>query len=218
MPERDHARFVADMERVLDIYTGEQPEDEPLVCMDEGIKQLTESLEPPEPVARGREAREDYHYERRGVRIVFLFFEPIRGRRRVRCRDSRTRIDWAEEVRSMLEEDYPKARKVRLICDNLNTHSIASLYEAFPAEEARRLSRRLELIHTPRSGSWLNVAEIELSVLGRQCLERRLSTAKDVDAECDAWERSRNDEGSRVQWRFTTEDARVKLRHLYPQV
>ena len=133
------------------------------------------------------------------------------------CRDSRTRVDWAEEVRRLLDEDYPKARKVKLVCDNLNTHTIAALYEAFPAEEAHRLAGRLEIIHTPRSGSWLNVAEIELSVLARQCLDRRLGSAQEVDAECAAWEAARNAEGSRVIWRFTTEDARIKLKHLYPQ-
>jgi hypothetical protein len=206
------------MERVLDVYAEEHPEDEPLICMDEAAKQMTRDVEPSIPPAPGRAAKEDYHYERRGVRVVFLFFDPIRGRRQVRCRDSRTRVDWAEEVRRLLEEDYPQARKVKLVCDNLNTHAIASLYEAFPAEEAHRLARRLEIVHTPRNGSWLNVAEIELSVLARQCLDRRLGSAEEVDSECATWERARNAEGSRVQWRFTTPDARVKLRHLYPQV
>jgi DDE superfamily endonuclease len=218
VPERDHARFVADMERVLDVYAEEPPEDEPLIAMDEACKQMTEDVEPPAPPSPGRPAREDYHYERRGVRSIFLFFNPTTGRRRVRCRDSRTRLDWAEEVRRLLEEDYPDARRVRLVCDNLNTHAIASLYEAFPAGEAHRLARRLEIIHTPRNGSWLNVAEIELSVLSRQCLDRRIGSPAEVDAACAAWERQRNAEGSRVRWRFTTADARVKLRHLYPQI
>jgi hypothetical protein len=206
------------MERVLDTYTADHAEDEPLICMDEAAKQLTADVEAPTPMAPGRAAREDYHYERRGVRAIFMFFDPLRGWRRVSGRDSRTRIDWAEEVRRLLEEDYPHARVVKLVCDNLNTHAIASLYEAFPAEQAHRLARRLEIIHTPRSGSWLNVAEIELSVLARQCLDRRIGSAAEMDAECAAWERQRNADGSKVTWRFTTEDARVKLRHLYPQV
>jgi hypothetical protein len=206
------------METVLDVYTDAHTEEEPLIAMDEAAKQMTADEVPPLGPAPGHAAKEDYHYERRGVRAIFLFFDPIAGRRRVSCRDSRTRVDWAEEVRRLLDEDYPRARKVKLVCDNLNTHTIASLYEAFPAEEAHRLARRLEIIHTPRNGSWLNVAEIELSVLGRQCLGRRLGSPAEVDAECAAWERARNAEGSRVVWRFTTQDARIKLKHLYPQI
>jgi hypothetical protein len=206
------------MEPVLDAYVAEPDPDEPLICMDEAAKQMTADVEEPTPPEPGRAAREDYHYERRGVRAIFLFFDPNRGWRRVSGRDSRTRVDWAEEVRRLLDEDYPNARKVRLVCDHLNTHSTASLYEAFPAAEAHRLARRLEIIHTPRNGSWLNVAEIELSVLARQCLDRRLGSAQEVDAECAAWERDRNAEGSRVVWKFRTEDARVKLKHLYPQI
>jgi hypothetical protein len=146
-----------------------------------------------------------------------VFFDPLRGWRRVRCRDSRTRRDWAEEVRRWLDEDYPQARKVKLVCDNLNTHPIASLYEAFPAAEAHRLARRLEIHYPPRNGSWLNVAEIELSVLARQCLDRRIGNAAELRAEGAAGAQDRNADGSRVEWRFTTADARTKLRHLYPQ-
>ena len=160
---------------------------------------------------------EDYHYERRGVQALFLFFDPVRGWRRVSCRDSRTRLDWAEEIRRLLDEDYPRARKVKLVCDNLNTHAIASLYEAFPAAEAHRLARRLEIHYTPRSGSWLNVAEIELSVLGRQCLDRRIGSAPELRREVEAWAEGRNADRSAVTWRFTTADARIRLRHLYPQ-
>jgi hypothetical protein len=185
--------------------------------MDEASKQLLRDEQAPLPLAPGRPAREDYHYERGGVEALFLFFDPLRGWRRVSGRESRTRVDWAEEVRRLLDEDYPRARKVKLVCDHLNTHSIASLYAAFPAEEARRLARRLEIHYTPRNGSWLNVAEIELSVLARPCLERRLGSREALHAELASWERARNAEASRVEWRFTTEDARVKLRHLYPQ-
>jgi hypothetical protein len=206
------------MEQVLDVYASEHPEDEPLICMDEAAKQLTAPLHEPIPVAPGQPAKEDYHYERKGVRAIFLFFDPIRGRRRVSCRDSRTRIDWADEVRRLLDEDYPKARRVKLVCDNLNTHAIASLYQAFSAAEAHRLARRLEIIHTPRNGSWLNMAEIELSVLERQCLDRRIDSPEALDSDCAAWEGERNGDASRVIWQFRTEDARVKLRHLYPHV
>jgi hypothetical protein len=206
------------MEQVLDVYALPPSEEEPLVCMDEAAKQLLEGLHEPIPPAPGRPPREDYHYQRKGVQALFLFFDPHRGWRRVSCRDSRTRQDWAHEVRRLLEEDYPLARKVRLVCDNLNTHHIASLYATFPAAEAHRLARRLEIIHTPRNGSWLNIAEIELSVLARQCLARRMGAPEALVSECAAWERARNAEGGRVIWKFTTADARVKLRHLYPQI
>ena len=204
------------MEQVLDVYALPPSEEEPLVCMDEAAKQLLEGLHEPLPPAPGQPPREDYHYERKGVQALFMFFDPHRGWRRVSCRDSRTRQDWAHEVRRLLEEDYPLARKVRLVCDNLNTHHIASLYAAFPAEQAHRLARRLRIRHTPRHGSWLNVAEIELSVLARQCLDRRIATLGELRAEVQAWTQKRNADGSRVEWRFTTADARIKLRHLYP--
>lgn len=205
------------MEEVLDLYAAEHPADEPLICMDEASKQLLADVAAPAPPAPGRPAREDYHYERRGVQALFMFFDPVRGRRRVRCRDSRTRLDWAEEIRRLLEEDYPRAKKIKLVCDNLNTHHIASLYERFPAAQARELARRLEIHYTPRNGSWLNVAEIELSVLARQCLDRRIGSAEALAQEVAEWQRQRNADGSRVQWRFTTDDARIKLRHLYPR-
>jgi hypothetical protein len=206
------------MEEVLDLYEAEHTPDEPLICMDESSKQLLRHDSPPLPMKPGRPLREDYHYERRGVQAIFMFFDPIRGWRRANSRDSRTRVDWAEEVRRLLEEDYPEAKRVKLVCDNLNTHHIASLYEAFPAEEARQLARRLEIHYTPRNGSWLNVAEIELSVLSRQCLDRRIGSAADLASELGQWSDARNADGSQVHWRFTTEKARHTLRHLYPQV
>jgi hypothetical protein len=202
------------MEDVLDVYAAGHPPEAPLICMDEASKQLLRGIEV--PVAPGRPAREDYHYERRGTQALFCFFDPVRGWRRVTARDGRTRVDWAEEVRRLLDEDYPHARRVTLVCDNLNTHSIASLYEAFPAAEAHRLARRLDIHYTPRNGSWLNVAEIELSVLARQCLDRRIGSAAELRSEVARWATDRNADGSRVQWRFTTADARTKLRHLYP--
>jgi hypothetical protein len=218
IPEKNHARFVAQMEEVLDVYAAEHSPEEPLISMDEAAKELTSDEVEPIPIAPGQPPKEDYHYGRHGVQALFLFLDPLKGWRRVRCRDSRTRVDWAEEVRMLLEEDYPEARRVKLVCDNLNTHHKASLYEDFPAEQAHRLARRLELIQTPRNGSWLNVAEIELSALARQCLDRRIATAAELASACAAWEHERNAGGSRVEWRFRTADARIKLRHLYPQI
>jgi hypothetical protein len=205
------------MEDVLDLYASDRPADEPLVCMDEASKQLPRHTTPPIPLATGRATREDYHYERRGTRAIFCFVDPNRGWRRVAVTDSRTAVDWAEQVRTRLEVDYPTARTVTLVCDNLNTHTTAALYEAFPADRARAVAKRLELRHTPVHGSWLNVAEIELSVLAKQCLDRRIGSAEDLRTEVAAWEKERNAAASRVDWRFTTADARVKLRHLYPQ-
>lgn len=206
------------MEDVLDVYHAEHTEDEPLICMDEASKQLLEDGMPSLPAARGRPVREDYHYERHGTQALFLFFNPVSGWRRASCRDSRTRIDWAEEIRHLLEEDYPRAPKITLVCDNLNTHSIASLYEAFTAADAHRLKQRLEIHHTPRNGSWLNVAEIELGVLSRQCLNRRIPNAADLKTELAAWQAERNATRSKVRWQFTTDDARRKLHRLYPQL
>jgi hypothetical protein len=185
--------------------------------MDEASKQLLRDEQPAQPPAPGRPAREDYHYERRGTQAIFMFFNPISGQRRVSNRDSRTRVDWAEEIRRLLDEDYPHARKVKLVCDNLNTHSIASLYQAFPAEEAHRLRERLEIHYTPRNGSWLNVAEIELSILSRQCLDRRIGSSAELTRELAAWQTERNAQASVVKWRLTTADARIRLKHLYPQ-
>jgi hypothetical protein len=206
------------MEDVLDVYARTYTPEEPLICMDEASKQLLRDLAEAIPLSAGQPRREDYHYERRGTQALFLFFDPIRGWRRVEATDSRTRVDWAEQIRKLLDEDYPLARKVTLVCDNLNTHSIASLYEAFPAAEAHRLARRLEIHYTPRNGSWLNVAEIELSVLSRQCLNRRIGSPDELAAELASWQAGRNANRAGVQWRFTTAEARVRLRRLYPQV
>lgn len=205
------------MEEVLDLYALPPGDDEPLIAMDEASKELHAHVSPPLPMGPGAPAREDDKYDRRGTRAVFMFFAPLLGWRRASSREHRTRVDWAHEVRRLLDEDFPNARKVRLVCDNLNTHHAASLYEAFPAEEARHLARRLEITYTPRNGSWLNVAEIELSFLSRQCLDRRIADGATLDRELAAWTADRNRDASKVQWQFTTEDARIKLHHLYPQ-
>jgi hypothetical protein len=206
------------MEDVLDVYTIAHSDDEPLICMDEAAKQLLRDEREPLAMEPGRPLREDYHYERRGTAAIFLFFDPIRGWRRSSARDSRTRVDWAQEIRRLLDEDYPNARRVKLVCDNLNTHGIASLYEAFPAHEAHRLARRLEIHHTPRHGSWLNMAEIDLSVMQRQCLDRRIGSTTELADELAQWDDQRNKEACPVKWRMTTPDARITLRRLYPQV
>jgi len=206
------------MEDVLDLYAQEHPADEPLVCMDEASKQLLRDTTAPLPMAPGRPAREDYHYDRRGTRALFCFFDPNRGWRRVSVTDSRTAADWAEQVRILLEEDYPHAKRVKLVCDNLNTHTLAALYEAFPAPQARALAKRLDIHYTPVHGSWLNVAEIELSVLARQCTGRRIGSARELESEVAQWVADRNASRSQVVWKFTTDTARGRLRHLYPQI
>jgi hypothetical protein len=215
--ESDRPRFVARMEEVLDVYQETYDEKRPLICMDEASRQVLEDVTPPLPVQPGKPRRVDDKYDRGEVRSLLMFYDPIRGWRRVGCRASRTRLDWAHEVRRLLEEDYPQAELVTLVCDNLNTHDLASLYFAFDAETAHRLARRLRLVYTPKNGSWLNMAEMELSLLSRQCLgERRFATAAAMDAEIAAWQRDRNDRRRGTNWRFTTADARIKLKSLYP--
>ena len=204
------------MEEVLDVYHETYSADAPLICMDEAAKQVLADVDPALPMSPGRPRREDHHYERKDVQAIFLFFDPLRGWRRVTSRDRRTRIDWAEEIRRLLDEDYPDAARVTLVCDNLNTHGIASLYTAFPPETARRLARRLRIQHTPRNGSWLNMAEMELSVLSRQCLNRRFASVAEMRREIAAWQQDRNRAGLGANWRFTNEEARVKLKGLYP--
>jgi hypothetical protein len=173
----------------------------------------------PERFGRGQNhTRWVYHYQRRDVMAIFMFFDPIRGWRRASVSESRTREDWALQIQQLLEEDYPHARKVKLVCDNLNTHDIASLYHTFPAEKAHALARRLEIHHTPRNGSWLNMAEIELSILAKQCLDRRIPCPTQLQQEITQWNINRNQTNSTVQWRFTTQDARIKLHRLYPQL
>lgn len=204
------------MEKILDIYRENYDEEHPLICMDEAAKQITSDIEPALPMSPGQPRREDHHYQRQGVRALFMFFDPLLGWRRVSSREGRTRWDWAEEVRRLLEEDYPRAERVTLVCDNLNTHDIASLYTAFDAATAHRLVGRLRLEHTPRHGSWLNMAEMELSVLTRQCIGRRFASADRMEAAIAAWQAERNGHHLGATWRFTTTDARIKLHSLYP--
>ena len=206
------------MENVLETYVQVYDPDFPKVCMDETSKQLVKETRAPLPALPGRPERYDYEYERKGTANIFLFTEPLAGWRQVTVTERRTRTDWAVQVRDLLEERYPQAKRLTLIMDNLNTHSPASLYEAFEPAEARRLMERLEIVYTPKHGSWLNIAEIELNALARQCLSRRIGEEATLRRECAAWERERNATPTGVDWQFTTADARVKLKRLYPRV
>jgi hypothetical protein len=206
------------MEDILSVYTRPYDPRCPLVCLDEVSKQLLADARGPEGLAPGRAKRVDYEYARRGTANLFLWCEPLRGRRHVRVTERRTRVDWAHAIRDLLEVHYPEAERVVLVQDNLNTHTPGSLYEAFAPAEAKRLADRLELHYTPKHGSWLNIAEIELSVLARQCLDRRIPDRGTLEREVAAWEADRNAAGGRVDWQFRTADARIKLKHLYPSL
>jgi hypothetical protein len=204
------------MEDVLDVYTRPSDPSRPQVCMDEISTQLLRDTRPPLPVRPGHPAREDYEYERGGVVNVFLFCEPLGGQRWADVTARRTRVDWAHQIKALVDVRYPDAERIVLAMDNLNTHGPAALYEAFPANEAKRLADKREIHHTPKHGSWLNMAEIELSVLRRQCLDRRVPDHAALQAEVTAWQDRRNADGRPIQWRFTTADARIKLQRLYP--
>jgi hypothetical protein len=206
------------MEDVLEVYHLPYDPDYPVVCMDESSKQLIGEIREPIPGKPGQPERIDDEYVRNGVVEIFMEVEPLRGKRHVAVTERRTRKDWALQIKQMLDERYPDAIKVRLVMDNLNTHSIVSLYETFPPEEARRLSERLDIHHTPKHGSWLNMAEIELSVLKGQCLDRRIADIETMQAEVAAWEKGRNNSLKKIDWQFTTPDARVKLKRLYPKI
>ena len=205
------------MEAVLDTYHARYDPRHPLIGRDEAARPLLSDAFDPLPLRPGRPERVDDKYDRHGTCSLFMFDNPLDGWRRVGCRDSRTGIDWAQEVRHLLDVDYPEAELVTLVCDNLNTHNIANLYKAFDARTAGRRRRRLRLVQTPVNGSWWNVAEMELSVLSRQCLgERRFETKAAMEAALVAWAVARNVAKAGTQWQFTTADARVKLKALYP--
>jgi len=205
------------MENILDLYHRPYDPDVPLICMDEKPVQLLGDTRDPLLITPHYPARYDYEYTRNGTASIFLFTEPLEGWRKVNVRKQRTKVDWAQEVRELLVTDYPNARKIILVCDNLNTHTIGAFYVAFPPAEASMLVKRLEIHHTPKHGSWLNIAEIELSALTRQCLDRRLDNLTLLCQETKKWEISRNRNQKPVDWQFTSEDARIKLKWLYPQ-
>jgi hypothetical protein len=216
IPPGQSAAFVAQMEDVLDLYTRPLDPAHPLVCFDEMSKQLVGEVQIPLPMSPGQPARYDTEYERHGTANLFLFTAPLLGWRDIMVTDHRTRLDFAHVIRDLVDVHFAAAERITLVLDNLNTHDPASLYQAFAPAEARRIWDRLEVHHTPKHGSWLNIAEIEFSVLSRQCLDRRIADQATLVTEVAAWVADRNAEGAAVDWRFTTEDARIKLRHLYP--
>ncbi len=218
IPPHANAAFVAQMEDVLAVYRRPYDPCRPQICMDELHKQLLGEVAPPLPLAAGAPRRSDYEYVRNGTANLFMLCEPLRGWRQVIVTARRTKIDWAHCVRELVDVYYPDAECIVLVLDNLNTHTPASLYEAFPPAEARRIAERLAIHHTPQHGSWLNMAEIELSVLSGQCLDRRMEDQATLSEEVGAWNVDRNAAGKGIDWRFTTEDARIKLTHLYPSI
>lgn len=211
-----NAEFVCAMEDVLDLYHEPYDPLRPVVCFDEGTKQLIGETRTPLPRQPGEPRRYDYEYERHGTCNLFMFSEPLAAWRQVAVTEQRTRLEYAHCLKYLADERYPQATLIRLVQDNLNTHRLAALYEAFPPEEARRLAQRFEFHYTPVHGSWLNMAEIELNVLTSQCLDRRIPDKETLVKEVTAWNTHRNQQAASVNWQFTTQDARIKLKRLYP--
>jgi len=206
------------MEDVLDVYKRPYDPKRPQVCFDERPKQLVADVRKPIPAYPGRRARYDYEYKRNGVANLFMMFEPLRGKRRVKVSDRRTKKDFAQCMRELVDDIYPDVDQIVLVMDNLNTHKKASLYEAFEPAEAKRIADKLEIHYTPKHGSWLNMAEIEISVMSRQCLRERMGNVQQLAKEVLLWQRNRNCKEVKVDWRFTTNDARIKLQKLYPSM
>jgi DDE superfamily endonuclease len=218
IPPKANAAFVAQMEDVLDVYIQPLDPKHPQVCFDESSKQQVKEVRTPRLVTPGQPAQYDTEYERNGVSNLFMCFAPLLNWRHVKVTDHRTAVDWAQCMRELVDVHFPDADRITVVQDNLNTHTPAALYAAFPPEEAKRIWDKLEFHYTPKHGSWLNMAEIELSVLSRQCLDRRIPDQGTLIAEVAAWEAERNGSGATVNWRFTTADARIKLKHRYPTI
>lgn len=216
IPPDQSAAFVAQMEEVLDVYTQPLDPARPLVCFDETSKQLVAEVRAPLPMRPGHPERYDSEYERQGTANLFLLTAPLLGWRHVAVTDRRTRTDFAHVMRDLVDIHFPDAERITLVMDNLNTHDPASLYQTFAPAEAKRIWDKLDIHHTPKHGSWLNIAEIEFSVLSRQCLDRRIPDQATLTTEVAAWVIDRNADQTPVNWRFTTDDARIKLKHLYP--
>lgn len=216
IPAQADGEFVYHMEDVLEVYQRPYDPLRPTVCMDESSKQLIGEIAAPLPLESGHAPRYDYEYRRNGVNNLFMFFDPLAGQRFVQVTEQRTKIDWAYAIRDLVDLHYPHAERITLVMDNLNTHSPGSLYEAFEPAEAQRIADRLEIHHTPKHGSWLNMAELELGILARQCLDRRIPDAATLKRCVRLWQSNRNQAQTRVDWRFTTADARIKLKRLYP--
>ena len=217
IPPEGNGEFVARMERVLDIYKLPYDENCPVVCMDESPKQLIEDLSST-PIQKGQEARIDYEYIRHGMVNIFIANEPLKGKRLVEVTEFKTKKDWAAFIKRICDEMYPQAKKIILIMDNLKTHGASALYETFLPEEAKRLWDRFEFIYTPKHGSWLNMAEIELHVLNGQCLNRHIASMDVIKKEVNAWQNHRNNKDAKISWQFTNEQARIKLKKLYPSI
>jgi len=218
IPPKANTAFVAAMEDVLEVYTRPHDPSRPLVCLDETSKQLVAETRTPLPMRPGQPARYDYEYRRNGTANLFMLFAPLEGWRHVKVTRQRTAVDYAHALRDLSDIHFPAAEQILLVQDNLNTHAPSALYEAFPPAQARRLIERFEWHYTPKHGSWLNLAESELAVLSRQCLDRRIKDAATLDREVTAWLSRRNANHSKASWRFTTEDARIKLKSLYPSL
>ena len=218
IPPEANADFVAAMEDVLEVYQRPRDPQHPLVCLDEQSKQLIKETRTPIAAAPGRVERGDYEYERNGTANLFMLFAPLEGWRHVHVTERRTKRDFAEVVRALVDVHFPAAEKIVLVMDNLNTHKVASLYEAFPPAEARRLVEKLEIHYTPKHGSWLDMAETELSILTKQCLDRRIPDLGTLEREVAAWQTQRNAQQAKIDWQFTTAQARVKLKRLYPSI
>ena len=218
IPPLESSDFVAHMELVLDVYKTPYDKAFPVVCMDESPKQLIKQTRIPIAREPGKDLKEDYEYARNGVANIFIANEPLKGKRYVKVLSSKTKKDWAQFVKEIAVRHYPKAEKIRLVMDNLNTHKPSALYERFPPQEAKRIWDRFEFIYTPKHGSWLNMAEIELNVLMGQCLNRRIDNMATIRNEVKAWQNDRNNKKAKINWQFRTDDARVKLKKLYPTI
>lgn len=216
IPPEQNSEFVANMERVLDVYKRTYDPEYPVVCMDESPKQLIEEGRTSIEMKPGQETKVDYEYIRHGVVNIFMANEPLRGKRFTEVTEFKTKKDWALFVKQIADEEYPVAKRITLVMDNFKTHVASAFYETFDPKEAKRIWDRFEFIYTPKHGSWLNMAEIELHVLNGQCLNRHISTIDEVKEEVNAWETHRNNKNSKINWQFTTKDARIKLKKLYP--
>ena len=218
IPPKQNSEFVANMEQVLDVYKRPYDKELPLICMDESPKQLIKETRIAIPMKPGQEARQDFEYQRCGVSNIFMASEPLKGKRHIKVTERKTKVDWAIFIREIADNHYRTAKKIILVMDNLNTHKPSALYEAFEPKEAKRVWDRFEFVYTPKHGSWLNMAEIELHVLMGQCLNRRIDNLKTMKEEVQAWENHRNNKDAKINWQFTTQDARVKLKKLYPSI
>lgn len=218
MPPKSNAEYVCKMEDVLDVYKRPYNEKYPVICMDETSKQQIKEVRESLPIKPGKALRYDTEYERNGTSNIFLSFEPLKGRRKIKVTEQRKKIDWAYFIKEIVDTDYRDVEKIILVMDNLNTHAGSSLYETFQPEEAKRILNKLEIHYTPKHGSWLNMAELELSHLSRQCLDRRIPDRETLKKEAAAWAEERNKKCIKVNWQFSTEDARIKLKKLYPDL